>query len=73
VWYGVQRFVLDFLRFGNGDATIGSFTWNQVSGLAAAVLGVGLFMWYRRNPVVSAEEDKAANGDRLLNRPAPAR
>jgi phosphatidylglycerol---prolipoprotein diacylglyceryl transferase len=71
IWYGVQRFLLDFLRFGNGDATVGSFTWNQVSGLAAAVLGVGLFSWFRRNPVVSAEEDKAANGDRLLHRSAP--
>lgn len=72
VWYGVQRFVLDFLRFGNGDATIGSFTWNQVSGVAAAVLGVGLFTGYRRNPVVSADEDKTANGERLLNLPASA-
>ncbi len=72
IWYGVQRFVLDFLRFGNGDATVGSFTWNQVSGLAAAVLGVGLLVRFRRNPVVSPEEDKAANGDRLLQRSAPA-
>ncbi len=68
VWYGLQRFVLDFLRFGNGDATVGSFTWNQVSGFAAAVLGVGLFVWFRRNPLVSVEEDKAANAERLLQR-----
>jgi phosphatidylglycerol---prolipoprotein diacylglyceryl transferase len=68
IWYGLQRFVLDFLRFGNGDATVGSYTWNQVSGLAASVLGVGLFVWFRRNPLVSAEEDKAANAERLLQR-----
>lgn len=43
VWYGIQRFVLDALRFGNGDATIGPFTWNQLSGLALAVVGVWLF------------------------------
>jgi phosphatidylglycerol:prolipoprotein diacylglycerol transferase len=70
IWYGLQRFVLDFLRFGNGDATIGMFTWNQVSGLAGALLGVFLFVWFRRNPIVSAEEDGAANAVRLA---APSR
>ncbi len=65
VWYGLQRFVLDFLRFGNGDATVGSFTWNQISGLGAAVLGVGLFIWSRRRPVVSDDADRAANQARL--------
>jgi prolipoprotein diacylglyceryltransferase len=63
VWYGVQRFVLDFLRFGNGDATLGSLTWNQVSGLAAAAGGAALFWWFgRRNPVVSSAEDQALPG-----------
>jgi prolipoprotein diacylglyceryltransferase len=58
VWYGLQRFVLDFLRFGSGDATIGAFTWNQVSGLLAALLGLALFAWWRRSqPVVSDEND----------------
>ncbi|HIE21455.1 MAG TPA: hypothetical protein EYP73_02505, partial [Acidimicrobiia bacterium] len=59
IWYGLQRFLLDFLRFGMGDATIGSFTWNQVSGLAAAVGGAILF-WYmgRREAEVSPEEDR---------------
>lgn len=41
-WYGFQRFGLDGLRFGSGDATVGSFTWNQVSGLVAGVAGVTL-------------------------------
>ena len=60
VWYGLQRFVLDFLRFGSGDRTIGAFTWNQVSGLAAALLGVALFVWFgRRQPEVSATNDEA--------------
>lgn len=68
VWYGLQRFVLDFLRFGNGDAELGSFTWNQVSGLAAAVFGVWLFVRFRRTPVVSEDEDRAANAGRLLRR-----
>ncbi len=58
IWYGLQRFILDFLRFGTGDATIGAFTWNQVSGLAAALLGVALFIRFgRREPVVSPEND----------------
>ncbi|MFB3109680.1 MAG: prolipoprotein diacylglyceryl transferase family protein, partial [Acidimicrobiia bacterium] len=63
-WYGLQRFVLDFLRFGTGDAEIGAFTWNQVVGLAAGVGGL-VFVWYmgRRNPVVTPEEDKLWGAD----------
>jgi prolipoprotein diacylglyceryl transferase len=59
IWYGLQRFVLDFLRFGMGDSQIGPYTWNQVSGLAAAVGGAILF-WYmgRSQPEVDAEEDE---------------
>lgn len=58
VWYGLQRFLLDSLRFGMGDATIGGFTWNQVSALGGAVLGAALFWWFhRRQPSVSAEGD----------------
>lgn len=41
-WYGLQRFGLDALRFGSGDATVGPFTWNQVSGLVAGVAGLTL-------------------------------
>ncbi len=57
-WYGFQRFLLDFLRFGMGDAEIGPLTWNQVSGLAAGIGGLALF-WYmgRRQPTVGDEED----------------
>lgn len=44
-WYGLQRFVLDALRFGNGDATIGGLTWNQVSGLTAGICGLVLIGW----------------------------
>jgi hypothetical protein len=43
----LQRFVLDSLRFGSesGDATIGIFTWNQVSGLVSGVGGLIAFWW----------------------------
>ena len=57
-WYGIQRFVLDFLRFGMGDQELGSFTYNQLSGLAAG-LGALLIFWLigRKQPMVSTEED----------------
>ena len=71
-WYGAQRFLLDFLRFGMGDAEIGPFTWNQVSGAAAAVGGALLFLWFgRRKEVVSPESD-AAMGAELGEATAPA-
>ncbi len=57
-WYGTQRFFLDFLRFGMGDAEMGVFTWNQLSGAAAAVGAIAIFwMMGRRQPVVTTEED----------------
>ncbi|HEX2155220.1 MAG TPA: prolipoprotein diacylglyceryl transferase family protein [Acidimicrobiia bacterium] len=53
-WYGLQRFVLDSLRFGLGDATVGPFTWNQVSGLVAGVAGIFLMWWVgRRSPATA--------------------
>lgn len=59
VWYGLQRFVLDSLRFGMGDATVGGLTWNQVSALGGAVLGVLLCWWFgKRQPRVSSEMDE---------------
>jgi len=63
-WYGFQRFVLDFLRFGMGDAEIGSFTWNQISGLAAGAFAL-ILVWYmgRRQPVASPEEDALRGAD----------
>ncbi len=61
IWYGLQRFVLDFMRIGSGDATLGPITWNQVSGLAGSLLGVGMFIWFGRRresaPVEPAEVD----------------
>ena len=64
VWYGLQRFGLDSLRFGMGDATIGGFTWNQVSALGGAVLGAALLWWFgKRQPMVSSEVDESLGAD----------
>ena len=62
-WYGIQRFFIDFTRLAldvGGDRTLGALTWSQWSALAAAVGGVGLFLWLgKRNPVVTPENDRA--------------
>ena len=42
-WYGSQRFVLDTLRFGMGDSTIGNVTYNQIGGLLLASIGLLIF------------------------------
>jgi len=60
-WYGMQRFILDFLRVGSGDAEViaGTMTWNQLSGLAISLGGMFLFWLMRsKQPVVSPEEDE---------------
>ena len=57
-WYGLQRFLLDFLR--SGDATIGPITWNQLSGLVAGIGGLALVWWLgRRRDGVLADADPA--------------
>ncbi len=64
-WYGLQRFVLDFMRntdLPGADATAGPFTWNQWTGLVVGLIGLGLVAWVvvrRRTPVVSAADDIA--------------
>jgi phosphatidylglycerol:prolipoprotein diacylglycerol transferase len=57
IWYGIQRFVIDFTRLvpegesgaGAADAHIGAFTYSQWSGLGSALLGVALILWFQRN------------------------
>jgi len=59
-WYGFQRFLLDSLRFGSGDATIGALTWNQLSGLLAGLAGLVALWWLGRSqPIATPEADKA--------------
>ena len=47
IWYGVQRMILDTLRFGMGDATIGIFTWNQIGGAILASIGLLVFLRFK--------------------------
>ena len=44
IWYGTQRAILDTLRFGMGDSTIGDFTWNQIGGSILALIGLIIFL-----------------------------
>jgi len=58
-WYGVQRFLLDSLRVGSGDAQVGSMTWNQVSGFVLAAFAIGILFWFdTRQPAVTPENDR---------------
>jgi prolipoprotein diacylglyceryltransferase len=73
IWYGLQRFLLDFTRLGaardgielpNGsrvgtiaDAVMGPFTGSQWGALGAAALGVLLYVWSRREDTVTADND----------------
>ena len=44
IWNGTKRAILDTLRFGMGDATLGNFTWNQIGGSILAFLGIFIFL-----------------------------
>ncbi len=65
VWYGVQRFLIDFARLDAAEGTsgavadqvMGPFTGSQWGALGAALLGVVLWRWFARGKVVTAEHD----------------
>ncbi len=75
IWYGLQRFFVDFARLGAArdglelpdgstvemisDSVMGPFTGSQWGGLGSAALGVLLLWWTGRNKVVSEEQDVA--------------
>lgn len=70
-WYGIQRFVLDSLRVGSGDAQVGTLTWNQVSGFALAVGALYFFFRFERTqPQATPENDRKLGA--LLPGMAPA-
>ncbi len=64
-WYGFQRFLLDGLRFGMGDAVVGGFTWNQLSGFAAGLGGVVMIWWLDRKPGVRHTRERPSADRRL--------
>ncbi len=73
IWYGMQRFLIDFTRLGAArdgvvtpdgtvveaiaDSVMGPFTGSQWGALGTAALGVLLVLWARRYSVVSGEAD----------------
>ena len=64
VWYGLQRFLIDFTRLAleeGGDRTLGPLTWSQWSALAAGIGGLALLAWVsKRNLPATPENDIAA-------------
>ncbi len=66
LWYGFQRFLIDFTRLQAAkdgtvaDSVMGPFTGSQWGALGFAVLGL-IALWYtgRNSPVVSASQDLA--------------
>ena len=63
IWYGVQRFLIDFTRLAlevDGDRTLGALTWSQWSGLATGIAGIAGLLWLgKRNPLVNPQNDRA--------------
>jgi prolipoprotein diacylglyceryltransferase len=64
IWYGFQRFLIDFTRLDaaeagtTADSVMGPFTGSQWGALGGALLGVMLFVWFRRrSPVVGPDMD----------------
>lgn len=65
IWYGLQRFAIDFARLGAAedgtvaDSVMGPFTGSQWGALAGALAGVGLMWWLRNAEQVSPAGDEA--------------
>lgn len=61
VWYGLQRFLIDFTRLAletGGDRTLGPLTWSQWSALAAGAGGLALLVLVsKRNQLATPEND----------------
>ncbi|MGH9891477.1 MAG: prolipoprotein diacylglyceryl transferase [bacterium] len=73
-WYGIQRFVLDDLRVGSGDAQVGSMTWNQLSGFLLGAAAIAILFWFdKRQKPVSPEEDRKLIGQMPPPKPLTSR
>ena len=70
IWYGFQRFLIDFTRLDAArdgtvsDSVMGPLTGSQWGGLAAAALGLIVFVTAsKRNEIVSAAADREYGAD----------
>lgn len=80
LWYGLQRFFIDFTRLDAAeetgrsviaDSVIGPFTGSQWGALITAALGAGLIWWaWAKMPVVSAETDLTLGAKPIEANPA---
>lgn len=70
MWYGFQRFLIDFTRLvpadqsvvaqAAADRTLGALTWSQWSGIGAGLLGIFMIWRFRTTqPVVTELKDRA--------------
>lgn len=77
IWYGLQRFLIDFARLEAAkigtvaDSVMGPLTGSQWGALGGAAIGVLLLLWWRRNPVVSAEMDARYQAESGRRGPVP--
>ena len=78
MWYGLQRFLIDFARLGVArdgvmrpdgvvvetisDGVMGPFTGSQWGALVVAAIGVGMFVWFRANTPVVSTEQDIVYG-----------
>lgn len=65
VWYGLQRFLIDFTRLAleeGGDRTLGPLTWSQWSALAAGIGGLALLAWVSKRNLPATPENDIALG-----------
>jgi len=64
VWYGVQRFVIDFARLGAArdglvaDSVVGPLTSSQWGAAALAVIGIAILVISRDEPIVGSVGDR---------------
>lgn len=78
IWYGLQRFLIDFARLGAArdgftrpdgvvvetiaDGVMGPFTGSQWGALSVAFIGIALFFWFRRTNPVVSTGQDIAYG-----------
>ena len=63
IWYGAERFGLEFLRIGNWK--VGAIPTAQIVGILLIALGVGLLFWrHRRKHSQEVQSDESSKRER---------